>query len=621
VTPDASAPPSDSRAGPDDVNVQATFAATLVDEWVRAGLSDAVVCPGSRSTPLVLALHRRSEVRLHVRLDERSAGFYCLGLALASGRPALVCTTSGTAAAEVHPAVVEAHHSGVPMLVCTADRPEELQDVGAPQTVDQVHLFGRAVRWFAAPGSPHPAGRPGWRPLAARAYAEAVGGPRGPGPVHLNLAFREPLIGPVGDLPPARTARDAGPRVVAATGHARVAEGWLRGRGVIVAGAGCGPVESVLGFAGALGWPVIADPRSGCRIARSGVIAAADGFLRQPEVRRALQPDTVVVLGALPVSRAIGGWLAEAATSGAEIVAVDPWWQWRDPDRVVTRVVHDQPEPWLDAVRRATDGPAEGAWATSGGWLARWTAVEDAAQTAIDQCLKAELAELGWDPRADSPADGPGGLQGGGVSEPGLARVLWSAIPSGTRVVVSSSMPVRDLESFAPKLDRQPMTFANRGANGIDGVASTALGVAAAGDDPVVCLLGDLAFLHDVSALVRTAGASAARGTCTLVVADNDGGGIFSFLPQAEALAEGPFDLLFGTPHLPRVLDVAAGFGLPVREVGSHAQLVDALRDLVGRVDLAVVRVAVPSRVDNVAVHGWVFDAVGRAGSAALATT
>jgi 2-succinyl-5-enolpyruvyl-6-hydroxy-3-cyclohexene-1-carboxylate synthase len=596
-----------------DGDVQATFAATLVDEWVRSGLADAVICPGSRSTPLVLALHDRGEVRLHVRLDERSAAFYCLGLGLSSGRPAVLCTTSGTAAAEVHPAVVEAHHAGVPMLVCTADRPEELQDVGAPQTVDQVHLFGRAVRWFAAPGTPHWAGRSGWRAMAARAYVEATEGPRGPGPVHLNLAFREPLVAQPGTLPPPRRAAEGAEPEPEPAGAAGTQV--LRGRGVVVAGAGCGPADAVLGFAAALGWPIVADPRSGCRSARPGVVAAADAFLRDPELRRALLPDVVVLLGAFPVSKSIGEWVVEAAGSGAEIVAVDPWWQWRDPDRVVTRVLRHRPGPWLDSVRAAIACSDERAPRTPPGWLTTWSAVEDAAQTAIDGCLADEL-----DHRDDAATSSPRSDCSVGVTEPGLARALWTAVPQGTRVMVSSSMPIRDVETFAPKLDRHPPTFANRGVNGIDGVASTALGLAAGGEDPVVCLLGDLAFLHDVSALVRALDRQA-RSTCTLVVVDNDGGGIFSFLPQAASLSDEPFELLFGTPHLPKVLDVGAGFGLAVRDVVSHRELKAALDALVGQVELAVIRVRVPSRADNVVVHRQVFDAVAVAGKNALAAT
>src|SRR5688500_5550887 len=255
---------------------QALLAATFVDEWVRAGVRDAVVAPGSRSTPLVLALAADGRVRLHVHLDERAAGFFAVGMGLASGRPAVVVTTSGTAAVELHPAIVEASQAGVPLLACTADRPPELQHVGAPQTVDQTHLFGRAVRWFADVGPAGGMPRDAWRSLAARAVVEA-----GRGPVHLNMAFCDPLVGVAGELPPGRPggrpwhesapSEDAGATVA-------LPDGLAGRRGVVVAGAGC-DAAAVLTLARTLGWPVLADPRSGCRGADVSV-AAFDGVLR-----------------------------------------------------------------------------------------------------------------------------------------------------------------------------------------------------------------------------------------------------------------------------------------------------------------------------------------------------
>ena len=210
------------------MSVQATFSATLVDEWVHLGVTDAVICPGSRSTPLAVPLAER--LRAHVRLDERSAAFFALGLAQASGRPTVVCVTSGTAAAELHPAVVEAHHARVPLIVCTADRPPELHGTGAPQTIDQVGIFTTATRWAVSPGVPTEGQERTWRPLAARAFAESTRGPHGPGPVHLNLAFREPLTGEAGELP----ARAAPPR----SAHGRPAPGGATGGAVGRARAG-----------------------------------------------------------------------------------------------------------------------------------------------------------------------------------------------------------------------------------------------------------------------------------------------------------------------------------------------------------------------------------------------
>ena len=288
------------------VSVQATFAATLVDEWVHAGITDAVICPGSRSTPMALALAAR--LRVHVRLDERSAGFFALGLAMATGRPPIICVTSGTAAAELHPAVVEAHQGRVPLIVCTADRPPELHHVGASQTIDQIGLFTTSTRWASNPGVPEEVQVRWWRPLAARAFAEAQTGPSGPGPVHLNLAFREPLLGDAGPLP----ARP-GPISVARQAESGSLDTPLGGRGMIIAGANATADPAQLLLLGArLGWPILADPRSGCRV--PGTIAAADaivGTTARPEL-----PDTVVLLGAPWLSKELGEYVAQAAAQG-----------------------------------------------------------------------------------------------------------------------------------------------------------------------------------------------------------------------------------------------------------------------------------------------------------------
>jgi 2-succinyl-5-enolpyruvyl-6-hydroxy-3-cyclohexene-1-carboxylate synthase len=569
-------------------DLQATYVATLVDEWARGGVSHAVVCPGSRSTPLAVALAAHRAIRVLVRLDERSASFTALGIGLASGRPALLVTTSGTAAAEVHAAVVEADLARVPLVVLTADRPPELQGFGAPQTIDQTHLYGRSVRWFADPGPADAGSRGTWRSLAARSVAEAVAGPQGPGPVHLNLAFREPLLGAVSGTDPGRS--DGGPwhRVVRDPGAApagavaAVADTARRGaRGVLVAGAGCGDPAAVVALASALGWPLLADPRSGARTDDPLVIGGADLLARVPIVRSALAPDVVVHLGAPWVSKPLGQWLAARAADGADVLAVDPCWRWVDPDRAVSTVVPADPEAFCRAVVEAVgpaDGPAGGS--EGGAWLASWRAAEAAVRQVLD-------------PRT---VDGPGA-----VTEPGLAAHLVRSLPGDATLVVSSSMPVRDVETFGAPRAHPPRVLANRGANGIDGVVSTALGVAA-GSPPgraTVALVGDLAFLHDVSSLVRPGEDTA---PCTVVVADNGGGGIFSFLPQATALDDVTFETLFGTPQLPDVADVAAGFGVPVDDVGDAAGLHEALARRVGE-GLSVIRVRLPSREDNLALH------------------
>jgi 2-succinyl-5-enolpyruvyl-6-hydroxy-3-cyclohexene-1-carboxylate synthase len=549
------------------VSVQATFSATLVDEWARLGVTDAVICPGSRSTPLVVPLAQR--LRTHVRLDERSAAFYALGLAKATGRPVVVCVTSGTAGAELHPAVVEAHHARVPLIVCTADRPPELHHTGASQTIEQDRLFTVEARWCADPGVPAAGRQEAWRPLAARAFAESLHGPSGPGPVHLNLAFREPLTEEPGELPPPADAPTFEERRdPTATGTP------LEGRGIIVVGGpsfgGVNP-ETVLDFAARLGWPVLADPLSLCRV--EGTIAAADGIVRtQPPL-----PGVVVLLGAPWLSKALGEYVAKAAAAGSRIVVIDPWQQRPDPQRVATEFIDAEANLWLPLAAEA-GAPADPEW------LASWRSMEERAQQVLGEMLSIEL------------------------SEPAVARALHRyAAASDATLVVSASMPIRDLEWYASALSAPPRVLANRGANGIDGVVSMALGAAAADTGGhTLAFLGDLAFLHDVSGLVNLP-----EVPCTFVVVDNEGGGIFSFLPQATILDGESFETLFATPPTSDLGAVARGFGLPVEEVTKLSDLEPALA--AAPPAPALVRVRVPSRTENVAVHDAINQTVRRA--------
>lgn len=583
------------------ITAQATFAATLVDEWVRAGVRDAVVCPGSRSTPLALALAERDELSVHVRLDERGAAFFAIGCSLASGQPTVVCTTSGTAAAELHAGVVEAHHAGVPLIVCTADRPFSLHDVGAPQTIDQQGLFSAAVGWSVAPGVPDGSGSAAWRSIGARSVVEARLGRRGPGPVHLNLAFADPLVGAAGALPPGRA--DGGPWHAArsplgAPSSADVGaslERWGGRRGLLVVGADGGSPKHVYGLAEVLGWPVLADPRSGCRLPRPGAVAAADAILRDPAVRAALQPEVVLLLGSPWASKVLGAFVTESAGQGASVVAVERWGRWSDPDRVVGEEWPIDPDAWLCEARRAAVAHGAPRFAN---WEQQWLLAEAAAQGAIDATLAGEAT-----------------ARGGALNEPALGRRLLSLVPPGAVVMVSSSMPVRDLEWFTPVLADPPSVVANRGANGIDGVCATARGLAT-GRSPVVGVLGDLAFLHDVSSLLTPLGE--AGSGCTLVVVDNGGGGIFNFLQPAEALEEPRFEALFGTPQAASVADVARGFGLAVTEAVTEEALEAALLESVQLDALSVVRVPVPARADNVALHGRIDGAVATAVRRAL---
>jgi 2-succinyl-5-enolpyruvyl-6-hydroxy-3-cyclohexene-1-carboxylate synthase len=486
---------------------------------------------------------------------------------MATGKPSVLCVTSGTAAAELHPAVVEAHYGRVALIVCTADRPPELHDTGAPQTIDQEGLFTTSTRWASTPGVPTKGQESRWRPLAVRAFAESRHGPNGPGPVHLNLAFREPLGGTPDLLPP-----HLGPRFATAAG---AAPGHLRqpltGRGMVVVG-GLSPAppdpRKVVALAEKLRWPVLADPRSGSRVL--GTVAAADAIARTgPPLA-----DTVILLGAPWLSKAVAGYVEDAGRAGARIVVVDPWRQWPDPTRVVTEFHHCDPDTWLSAALEvATPWEDE--------WLESWTDKEEKAQAAIAETLGTEL------------------------NEPQVARAVHThAAETAATLVVSASMPIRDLEWFAPALLAPPRVLANRGANGIDGVVSSALGVAAS--DPThrtIALLGDLAFLHDVSGLVNLPDVS-----CTFVVVDNHGGGIFSFLPQAGELEGHTFEQLFGTPPSSDLGAVARGFGLSVQDVSNLSELHAALSARPNRP--ALVRVRVPGRGQNVAVHQAINEAV-----------
>ncbi|HYZ98416.1 MAG TPA: 2-succinyl-5-enolpyruvyl-6-hydroxy-3-cyclohexene-1-carboxylic-acid synthase [Acidimicrobiales bacterium] len=567
-------------------DVQATFAATLVDEWLRCGLRHAVVCPGSRSTPLALALADRQELTVHVQHDERSGAFLALGLGLATGRPAVVLTTSGTAAVELHSAVVEADLAAVPLLVCTADRPPELRDVGAPQAIDQVHLFGRAVRWFGDPGVPDAASAPRWRPLAGRAYASTLGAR--PGPVHLNLPFREPLVGTARVLPP---GRGDGPWVRTEAHPAFRGQEWSpprpflsseRRRGVIVAGAAPVDGAAVHRLAGALGWPVLAEPRSPAWLPEDTTVRHLDAILRSARAAEELRPEAVVRLGPPGSSRVVNEWLA---SSGAEEVVLGVS-GWSDPAGTAGTMFFG------DVIRRiSTDYVTKHAEAADLEWLERWRAASAAAEATVDATL------------ADIP----------GANEPAVARDVVAALPDGARLVVSSSMPIRDVERYATP--RAGLTvLANRGANGIDGVVSTAVGVAAGSGAPTVLLAGDLAFLHDSNGLLGATG----RGIdLTCVVVDNDGGGIFSFLPQARALPEDRFEPLFGTPHGLDLVALASAYGVAARaiEAGEEVGPAAAAAAAPGGVHVLVVRT---DREANVTIHRRVDEAVAAAVDRAL---
>jgi 2-succinyl-5-enolpyruvyl-6-hydroxy-3-cyclohexene-1-carboxylate synthase len=583
-------------------DVNTAFARALVDEWARAGLTDVAVAPGSRSTPMALALAGDSRVRVHVFLDERSAGFFALGAAKASGLPAAVLCTSGTAAAHLHGAVLEAHHARVPMLVCTADRPPELRDTGAPQTTDQVRLYGPAVRFFAdLSPEDHPAAMAAWRPLAARAFSEAAGPPAGP--VHLNLAFREPLVPDGSEIPEVPGRPEGRPWTASLPGRPalgteeldRVAAA-VRGatRGVVVAGWGAGcDFEVVERFARRGGWPLLADPLSGLRQPGEVTVSTYEALLRVPGFAAAHRPDLVVRLGAPLTSKAAHGWLDATVPQ----VLLDPDAAWLDPGRSVTWRLAADPALVLDGLAERVAPTSRDRFSGSPenphpDWLDAWREAESSARRALDAFLDA----------ADEPFEGR------------VARDVHDCLPTGAALVVASSMPVRDLEAFArPRAGVRVM--ANRGVNGIDGFTSTVLGVAAGtagAGAPVAGLMGDLAFLHDAASLTFAARAGL---DAVLVVVDNDGGGIFSFLPQATAPAvtASDFESLFGTPHGLDLTAVARSYGLPAERAERAGDVAPMMEKALTAGGVRVVVVGTGDRPANVERHRAAWAAVAEA--------
>jgi 2-succinyl-5-enolpyruvyl-6-hydroxy-3-cyclohexene-1-carboxylate synthase len=547
----------------------------FVEELVRAGLTDAVVCPGSRSTPMALALAAHPALRLHVLLDERSAAFAALGMAKASRRPIAVLVTSGTAAAELLPAAAEADLGRVPLVLLTADRPAELRDRGAAQTIDQVGLFGSHVRWAAEvplmDGAPETLAQ--WRWLAGRAMAVAAGVAGGAGPVQLNLPFREPLLpdGPLvagPELPGAPFVASVAGRRRLDPGDLDALAGHLRGieRGLIIAGPDDDPTVAgaIARFAAATGYPILADGLSPAR-ALPGV-GGGEHLARPSAWLNANLPELIIRVGAIPTSRPLNELIARPE---AELWVLDGDAGWRQPAARPSVFLHADPAATLDGLEvRLGRAP------TGDGWAERWARARAAVDTAL----------AGWLARCDEPFEGAPFAALSDLMADGL---LW----------VGSSMPVRDLDAWWTG-GRDVRVVASRGANGIDGVTSSAAGAAAAHAGPVVQV-------HDLGGLVT---ARSLGVPLTIVVIDNDGGGIFSFLAQAAAdrpdagLPE-RFEQLFGTPHGTRIADVAAALGATVHEV-DHRTVRDALADALADRSPGVRLLRFPSdRRRNVALH------------------
>jgi 2-succinyl-5-enolpyruvyl-6-hydroxy-3-cyclohexene-1-carboxylate synthase len=533
---------------------------------------------------MALAIAARSELSLHVFHDERSAAFAALGIGLSSksGRsmPAILLCTSGTAAVEFHAAVVEAHYASVPMLVCTADRPPELQGVGAAQTIDQQNLYGASTRLFVDAGIADDTERDNWRQLAQKVLSAAI--QTDAGPVHLNLPFREPLVGVAEALPAALSSQIESlfdePQTIAQDLIQKLSAASDLEKGVIVAGNGIDNPEMVLQLAQRLQWPIFADSRSGCRVdvgsARGAtVVSNADVLLRDLNTAQSMTPQVILRFGEPPVSKVVNTWLRE---SKCAYLAVNDTLQLVDPDRIVS--VHVVAR--VSQVCESLNVPTKPKPATA--WISDWSRL---------QATCSSVLELMWDDSSE-------------LTEPLVAITVVEALPRDASLVLSSSMPVRDVEWFsAPRSGLRVLS--NRGVNGIDGVVSTAVGVAAESGQVTALLIGDIALLHDTNGLLNLVQRNV---DLKIVVVDNKGGGIFSFLPQSTTLDQERFEQLFGTPHDVNIAQLVQAHGLPCTTVGTVAQLKGAL----GRSGSSVIIVNTDRR-QNVADHDAVYAAVAKA--------
>ncbi len=566
-------------------------AGAFVDELARAGLRNAVVCPGSRSTPLAMLLDAHAGIRVWMHLDERSAAYFALGMVKAAREPVAVVATSGTATVNFAPAVVEAFYAKVPLVVLTADRPPELRGVGAPQTIDQLRLYGPHAKWsveMPLPEATDEAARH-WRLVAARAAATAVEAPRGP--VHINFPFREPLIPAMADAP---SSGVAAARVTLAPRrpHPDDIDAIARElrefrRGIIV----CGPSdevelpEAVTALGRALGYPVLADPLSGVRCGghdRTRVVSAYDALLRDTRAVDALRPEAVLRFGAQPTSKPLVMLLR--AREDARQIIVDGDGAWTEPLPPGTQLVRAGAAPFCVALAEAVRARADERW------LRAWTSADAAARAAIASHLR-EAVEL---------------------SEPAVIADLAAELPDVAAVFAGNSMPVRDLDSFFAASGAGVRFMANRGVNGIDGVVSSALGAATVAE-PLVLVVGDLSFYHDQNGLLA---AKRHAIDATIVLVNNDGGGIFSFLPQAAHPER--FEELFGTPHGLDFAAAAAVYGVEFVRARDRRQFRAELARSISSPGTQIIEVRT-ERAANVDAHRAIWRAVADAVDAELA--
>jgi 2-succinyl-5-enolpyruvyl-6-hydroxy-3-cyclohexene-1-carboxylate synthase len=514
--------------GATQMSQAARLSRVIVRQIIEAGITDAVISPGSRNAPLSLALVTAQDlglIKLHIRIDERTAAFYALGLAKATNRPVPVICTSGTAVANYHPAVLEASHSNIPLFVITADRPAELRRTGANQTTEQARIFGKAVRYFAdVSGAVYPL------ELPLNALQS--------GPVHLNVQFEEPLLGDA-DTSWLDNLKVSPPRKFERKKAGTLASKSTRGLLVIGHDRGGLSAKDVEKFTDQLGWPILSeDP-----LTFSDANAHASLFLTSTTIAKDLAPDTVIVIGRTTLSRSVNALIKQARAT----FVIDPRIATVDTDRMAEKKFAEIPELYT-----ASADPE---------WLAKWAKYSERASKVVK-----EISE--W-------------------SEPLIAREISQNLPDGVALFIASSRPIRDIEAFGAARSGIK-TFANRGLAGIDGNISTALGIATA-HQSTFAILGDLAFLHDLTGLIHRE-----EINLRIFVINNDGGGIFSTLPQRDSNG---FEQVFGTPHGLDPAAIANAMGLEAKTISSIAQLQEEIRKPV--LGISVLVCDVPNRESN----------------------
>jgi 2-succinyl-5-enolpyruvyl-6-hydroxy-3-cyclohexene-1-carboxylate synthase len=549
-----------------------SYLAAFIDELVGNGVDEVVISPGSRSTPLALLFTHHPGVKTYINVDERSAAFFGLGIAKAKKKPVAILCTSGTAAANYYPAVIEARYAKVPLIVLTADRPHELREVGAPQAINQLDLYGKHVKWSVDMALPESS--PGIlqyaKASAARGASLSLSAPAGP--VHFNFPIREPLIPALDEELFSNTRREK--RVA---GGVRGLSSEMRDdlisivrekqKGLIICGPGLDAtaIHSITDFAEHLGFPIIADPLSQLRSgdhSKVNVIETYDAFLKIEEVKKVSRPELIIRFGAMPVSKPLTLFLK--GLSDVPFWVVSSGEEWQDPIAKATDFIYcDERLFCMDLKTRSENKEA--------GWLQQWKSINDIARNIL------QTGDQPW-------------------NEGKAVKQLIEQLPDGASIFASNSMPIRDIDTFFFNREGSVTVHANRGANGIDGVVSTALGMST-GNTPMYLLIGDLAFFHDLNGLLI---AKRYNLDMTIVVMNNNGGGIFSFLPQA---SDGTyFEELFGTPMDLDFSSAAAFYGAHYSLVKEESEFSDALKHAEQHKGIKIVEV-LTNREENVAIH------------------